>query len=129
MNANHKTIFAAAALLCAMGAARADDPTPDPYKDWVSTKSRAEVIEEMQAARAQGSLGMLEREDSGSTQLARNVVPSTLTRQQVIDEVLAARAAGVLGAAGAEDSGSFLFARKGHNSPGVDAQTFAGTAR
>lgn len=129
MNANHKTILAAAALLCAMGAAQADDPTPDPYKDWVSTKSRAEVIGEMHAARVQGSLGMLEREDSGSALIARNTAPSTLTRQQVIDEVLAERSAGVLGATGAEDGGSFLFARKGRTSPGADQQNFAGAAR
>jgi hypothetical protein len=110
---------AATAAIAAIGAfagtaARADDITPDPYQHMVSTRTRAEVIAERDAAIKSGEIAALHGEDSGSVHLARLAPAGTLTRAQVLAEVLAARRDGTLAAMSGEDSGSFhLAARSG----------------
>jgi hypothetical protein len=70
-------------------------------------RSRADVIAETEAARAAGTLGACDGEDSGSFRLSAGQPASVLAREQVRAEVLAARAAGELGALDGEDGGSF----------------------
>lgn len=111
MNAFRKTLIAAAVLSAFAAAVRADDITPDPYRDMVTTFTRAQVVAERDAARAAGELGALDGEDGGSFHLARIEAPSQLAREQVRAEVLAARADGSLDTMTGEDSGSFALAR------------------
>lgn len=123
MNAFRTTIVAFAAL-AALGAfadaARADDITPDPYQHMVSTRTRAEVVAERDAAVANGDIAAQQGEDSGSAHFARLVPPSLRTRAQVLAEVLAARRDGSHEAITGEDSGSFHFAAGHHaDSPSV----------
>jgi hypothetical protein len=109
MNANRMTVVAATVLASLFGVARADDITPDPYTHMVSTRTRAEVVAELHAARANGEL--TQGEDSGSFHLSRQVWASGKTRAEVQAEVLAARQSGEMQALSGEDSGSFYFAR------------------
>jgi predicted RNase H-like HicB family nuclease len=88
---NIKNIAAAVSslvLLSVAGAALAEQPYPDDVK-FVSTKTRAEVIAELQQARANGEI------------ITGNAYPgagapfrSTLTRAQVIAQLAQARARG-----------------------------------
>lgn len=96
------------AALCAFGSAAAGQDTP---------RSRADVVAEVQAARAAGTLGVLNGEDSGSFLLSRQDTPTGLTRDEVRAQLAAARAAGEVGAMSAEDSGSHFLAL--HATPGT----------
>lgn len=115
MNAFRNTTarFALAALTLAAFAsgARADDPTPDPYTHMTSTRTRAEVMAELRAARADGSLARLHAEDGGAFHFARQVWVSGKTRAEVLAEVLEARRSGEGLALYGEDSGSFHLSR------------------
>ena len=111
MNAKRIT-FVATLLATALGGAWADDITPDPYTHMVSTRTRAEVIAERNAAIADGSIALLSAEDGGATYLARHMPRSTLTRAEVRNQVLAARKEGVLEVFNSEDAGSFFLARQ-----------------
>lgn len=115
MNAKRITFVAAAALASLVGGARADDITPDPYRDWVSTRTRAEVIAEVLAARASGELARAHGEDGGSFAFAQEVFVASRTRAEVLAEVLAERASGALHAFSGEDSGSTWLARAGRS--------------
>jgi hypothetical protein len=107
MNAIRISLVTAAALSAlAVGSVRADDPTPDPYQGMISTRSRAEVTAECEAAARSGAIAALTGEDSGSMQPARLAPTSVLTRAQVRAEVIAARLDGSFGALNGEDSGS-----------------------
>jgi hypothetical protein len=108
MNASRK-ILAAVTLLAMLGAARADDPTPDPYQDWTPTRSRAEVIAELRADAAEARVAL--GEDSGSFALAQQAPRSLLARAQVVAELRTAQRliASLIG----EDSGSFHFTEQG----------------
>jgi hypothetical protein len=79
----------------------------DPQPTFHSARTRAEVIAEMQQARAeqQAFVG----EDSGSGYLMAHMGDSTTTRQAARDEYIHSRAE--VAAMGAEDSGSMLLAR------------------
>lgn len=121
MNVIRYHLIAAAVLSAFTAAARADDITPDPYRDMVSTLTRAEVVAARDAARAAGELRVLVGEDSGSFHLAKAAVPSGLTRAEVRAAVLVARAEGTLGALSGEDSGSFALAQKARAAPSSDA--------
>ncbi|MBL8289522.1 MAG: DUF4148 domain-containing protein [Rubrivivax sp.] len=126
MNAKRITFVAAAVLASLMGAARADDITPDPYRDWVSTRTRAEVQAEVLAARASGELARAHGEDGGSFAFAQEVYVATRTRADVLAEVLAERASGALLAFTGEDSGSAWLARAGQ---AAEAMRFAALKR
>lgn len=118
-----------AALTAFVGTARADDITPDPYTHMVSTRPRAEVLAELHAARADGSMAQVHAEDSGSFRLARQAFASTRTRAQVQAEVLEARRAGTTDALSGEDSGSFHFARLLRSAPVADGPRLAAVTR
>ncbi|MFO1265765.1 MAG: DUF4148 domain-containing protein [Rubrivivax sp.] len=126
MNAKRITFVAAAVLASFIGGARADDITPDPYGDWVSTRTRAEVQAEVLAARASGELALAHGEDGGSFALAQEVFVATRTRAEVLAEVLAERASGAMQAFTGEDSGSAYLARAGH---AAEAMQFASLKR
>ena len=102
--------FTAAALISAAGLAFADDITLDPYQHMVSTRTRAEVVAERDAAIRSGQIAVLHGEDSGSMAFARMAGTSQRTREQVRAEVLAARLDGTLDVLSGEDSGSFFLA-------------------
>ena len=76
---NIKKLSAGLVLLTVVGAAFADAPYPAESK-FVSTKTRAEVIAELQQAREQG---LMVTDDYPVPVAAK----STLTRQQVQDEL------------------------------------------
>lgn len=130
MKSTHKTqrltVFAAAVLAGFLGSARAESPTPDPYTHMASTRTRADVVAEVHAARSSGQLALASAEDSGSFELARQAGVAGKTRADVRAEVLAARANGELEAMSSEDSGSFHFAR---NAPGPDGTRMAAVTR
>lgn len=94
-------ITAALATTFAIGAAMAAEPGP---------RSRAEVRAELDQARAQGELGVLFGEDSGSFHLSRRAARSTLTRDEVRAELARAVASGEAAALASEDSGSAYLA-------------------
>jgi hypothetical protein len=127
MNAFRMTAIAATALAGFIGNARAESPTLDPYTPMTSTRTRAEVVAELHAARASGLLAQLHAEDGGSFALARQAFVPGKTRAEVRAEVLAARASGELAAMSGEDSGSFHLARARTATP--DAPRLAGLAR
>lgn len=77
---NIKNIVAGVVLFSAVGAAMAEAPYPEETR-FVSTKTRAEVIAELQQARAQGLL------QEGDAYPAEQNFKSTKTRQQVINEL------------------------------------------
>lgn len=114
MNAKRITFAAVTLLASFMGGARADDITPDPYTDWVSTRTRAEVQAEVLAARASGELARAHGEDGGSFALSQEVFVASRTRAEVMAEVLAERVSGAMQAFTGEDSGSAYLARAGH---------------
>lgn len=111
------------------GTARADDITPDPYTHMVSTRTRAEVLAELHAARASGSLAQAHAEDGGSFHLARQAWTSTRTRAEVMAEVLAAHRNGVAEVMTGEDSGSFYLARLRQARPAPDGARMAAVTR
>jgi hypothetical protein len=82
--------------------------------------TRSQVIAEMQAARADGTLGVFCVEDSGSAFLSRMRAPTGVTRAQVQAELSQARASGALRAFTSEDSGSSWLAL--HASPSTLAR-------
>lgn len=82
-----KNLFAGLLLTSALGTALAEAPYPAESR-FVSTKSRAEVIAELQQARANGELLVSDR-DHDNKPLA-----STTTREQVRAELAQARASG-----------------------------------
>lgn len=118
-----------AALSGLSGTARADDITPDPYTHMVSTRTRAEVVAELHAARASGSMAQAHAEDGGSFQLARQAWASGRTRAEVHAEVLAARRSGETAAMTGEDSGSAYLARLRQLQPMPDGTRMAAVAR
>jgi len=124
---NRKTITLFPILLAALAAAHAEGPILDGEVS-ISTRSRAEVIAELDAARRDGSLQAFGGEDSGASWLSAQLrTPSLLTRAQVRAEVLAARQRGELDATSGEDSGSFHFAR--HQPAAAEAVRVAVTPR
>jgi len=102
MFAKHVLVTAALATLAAAamttGAFAADNSAPS-YDNFVSTKSRAEVKQQVLDARADGTL-----RPAGEVgeQVSTPVVGSPKTRAQLSAEVLQARANGSLVAAGQE---------------------------
>lgn len=101
---------AIAVTLAVMGRAHADE---------AAGPSRAQVIAELQAARASGELGAMTAEDSGSARLTAALTGPGLTRAEVIAEVIAARARGELDALFGEDSGSMHLAQRQPAAPPV----------
>ena len=95
--------MAAASMLCALGTANTQAQGDAP-------PSRADVVAEVLAARAAGTLGVLVGEDSGSFHFAAEVSPGR-TRAEVRAQLVAARESGELDAYTGEDSGSFYLAR------------------
>ena len=96
MNKLSQITAAVSLCLLASAAALAED-TP---------RTRAEVIAELNAARASGELGAFTGEDGGSMFLSRQALPSSLTRAEVIVETRLARVSGEIDAYTGEDSGS-----------------------
>lgn len=94
------------ASLAAAGSAFADDPTIDDSARSVSLKSRAQVQDELFAARADGSIKVW----SISYNPLR-VAKSVKTRAEVKADVLAARGQSFDATWYGEDSGSFALAR------------------
>jgi len=90
-------VLAAAAALSSAGMASAQGLT------------RAEVQAQLAQAQANGTLGALDGEDSGSAYLAENF-RSTEPRAEVKAELAQAKADGTLGALDGEDSGSVYLA-------------------
>lgn len=127
MNAYRLTAITAAALAGFIGNARAESPTLEAPPPMTSTLTRAEVVAQLNAARANGQLAQLHAEDGGSAYFARQLATSGKTRAEVRAEVLAARASGELAAMSGEDSGSFHLARVRTATP--DATRLAGLNR
>jgi hypothetical protein len=88
----------ALALAVAAGSVLADDITIDPHT-FVSTRTRAEVIAEMMAARAVPTDVQADLDNRGGAMMA-----SSLTREQVTLEYLASR--DEVAATNSEDGGS-----------------------
>jgi hypothetical protein len=108
MNAT-RSLSALALLIAVSGAALADDPTPDTYRDMApSGKTRAEVQAELQQARLDGSIKVWSNQYNPLT-----VAKSLRSREAVRAEVIAARNAGELNALNGEDSGSAYLAAQG----------------
>lgn len=97
MKAIQITLIAAAAALGAFGA-RAQD---------AGSFKRSDVVAELDAARADGTLGIYNGEDSGSFYLSSHMGASVKTRAEVAEELRQARASGWLAVVHGEDSGSF----------------------
>jgi hypothetical protein len=96
-------------MLAVSGAALADDPTPDSYRDMApSAKTRAEVQAELQQARRDGSIKVWSNQYNPLT-----AAQSLRTREAVRAEVIAARQTGALNALHGEDSGSAYLAAQG----------------
>jgi hypothetical protein len=89
-----------------VGAAYADDPTPDTYLQGASTKSRDQVAQELAQAKRDGSIKAW---STSYNPLA--LAKSVKTRDEVVAELKAAQASGELGAMTSEDSGSAYLAR------------------
>lgn len=90
---NIKKFSAAVLMLSLAGAALAEAPYPDDTK-FVSTKTRAEVVAELQQARANGELQINDATYPDKSIASATV--STKTRAEVIDELKQARANGEL---------------------------------
>ena len=105
-----RTLSALALMLAVSGAALAESPTPDTYRDMApSNKTRAEVQAELQQARQDGSIKVWSTQYNPLT-----VAKSLRTREAVQAEVIAARNSGELHALTGEDSGSaYLAAQTG----------------
>ena len=84
---NTKHIFAALLLSTTVGAAMAEAPYPA-ETTFVSTKTRADVVAELQQARANGQLLVSDRDQNVK------VVASTKSREEVRAELAQARANG-----------------------------------
>jgi H+/gluconate symporter-like permease len=80
------TLILVAAMAAAFGA-RAQEATPEPVRATLSTTSRAEVQQQLAAARADGTIAAV----SAGYDFARRMV-ATKSRAQVHTELLAARA-------------------------------------
>ncbi|EIJ44776.1 hypothetical protein GWL_42150 [Herbaspirillum sp. GW103] len=84
-----RTLFATLLLSTAMGAAKAEAPYPADTT-FVSTKTRADVVAELQQARAAGQLLVSDRDQDVKA------VASSRTRDEVRAELAQARANGEL---------------------------------
>lgn len=99
--------FAVAALMfAAAGAALADDPTPDTYRDTVASKTRVQVQAEREQAKRDGTIKVWSTSYNPLT-----VARSLKTREQVVAELKAAQASGEYAALNAEDGGASFVAR------------------
>lgn len=106
-----------------VGAAYADDPTIDDTHLVKSTKSRAQVAEELAQAKRDGSIKAW---STSYNPLA--LAKSVKTRNEVVAELKAAQASGELSAFTSEDSGSAYLARA--TRPGAPTtRVLAGTPR
>lgn len=88
-------------------------------------RTRAEVIAEVQAARAQGTLGVTHGEDSGSLAPARVDAVPDRSRAQVVAELRRQIERGELHLWVAEDSGSSWLHKQPHESELTRAQVKA----
>jgi hypothetical protein len=95
MNIKHLTLLAALGLSMAHGVVYADPGDIDPTAGFVSTKSRAEVVAELVAARAAGQLRYGE---AASEPPARHA--PTKSRAQVRAELREAQRLGLVGSRG-----------------------------
>ncbi len=90
---NTKHIFAALLLSTTVGAAMAEAPYPA-ETTFVSTKTRADVIAELQQARSQGQLLVSDRDQGINDRDISAVAHSGKTREQVRAELAQARVNG-----------------------------------
>ena len=114
MKTSRRTIVATAAFAatCAFQTAvQAQDAGPG--------KTRAEVIAELDAARASGEKAVYSAEDSGSFRLANPAPAAGRSRADVMAEMFAARASGETAALTGEDSGAAWLATKGMGPAGA----------
>ena len=95
-----KTLTVFAAALLSAGVLFADGASAD------TSKTREQVIAELQQARASGELAALNSEDSAN--FLQNKTVSTKTRAQVLAELQEAQKSGELAALNSEDSSNFL---------------------
>lgn len=79
-------------------------------QDVAAQRNRADVVAEVDMARASGTLDALYGEDSGSAYLLQHASPTAVARSAVRSALRAARSAGEIDVTG-EDSGSFALAR------------------
>jgi hypothetical protein len=117
-------VVALTLAIALVGAAFADDPTPDNYRDVPSTKSRAQVQAELAQAKRDGSIKVWS--------ISYNpllVAKSVKTRDEVQAELKAAQASGELSAFHSEDSGSAYLARAAVKPGGATAPVLAGAPR
>jgi hypothetical protein len=92
MNMNAKTLIAAATLLTSAGAVFAGDVNPFvEHSTFVSTRTRAEVIAEMQQAAAKGGVART------SEFVEHSNVASTRTRDEARNEAIHANKSGRTG--------------------------------
>ena len=105
-----RTLSTLALMFAVSGAALAESPTPDTYRDMApSAKTRAEVQSELQQARRDGSIKVYSIQYNPLT-----AAQSVRSREAVQAEVTAARRSGELNALNGEDSGSaYLAAQTG----------------
>lgn len=103
MKAINYTAIAATVLCIAAGGVQAQES---------AGFSRAQVAAELAAARADGTLGALHGEDSGSFHFSQHQQPSGATRADVGAELAAARRSGELSGLHGEDSGSFMLSHQ-----------------
>ncbi|WP_251779595.1 DUF4148 domain-containing protein [Caldimonas mangrovi] len=101
MNTHHFLMAAATAF--GLSTAIAQEATPDTWKDTPSTRSRAEVQQELEVARARGELDHVRQYDSP----ARNF-KSTLTRAEVLADLEIWRRSGLAAQGRGEASPDFF---------------------
>lgn len=100
MNKRFTLATVAAIAVVSSGLARADD----------APITRAQVIADLNAARASGELAAMAGEDSGSFWLAQRIGRPAQTRQQVVAEAVLSRGTGHCTTLTGEDSGSMCLA-------------------
>ena len=101
-----KKLMIAALTVLAAGAALADDPTIDTSASVQSLKTRAQVVAELERAKADGSISAW----SNRPQMNKaQDIKSVRARADVKADVYAARATGELNSSNGEDSGSLAF--------------------
>jgi hypothetical protein len=104
---NTKKLIAAVAIFAAAGSSFAAEVTEGVWPAFTSTKTRAEVVAELQQAKADGSYALAHQQYQGQVPGADTQIASTKTRAEVVAELEAAQADGSYALAHQEYDGQF----------------------
>jgi hypothetical protein len=104
---NTKKLFAAVAIFAATGTTFAAEVTEGVWPAFTPTKTRAEVVAELQQAKADGSYALVHQQYQGQVPGADTRITSLKTRAEVIAELEAAQADGSYALAQQQYDGQF----------------------